>query len=169
MADLTLLANIYWDIRFAPTSLLTKNWDKVVLPSNDFTIEYKVAIPDPEAGDDAYKLINRPIKYETDGQSVTVGDLLLTMYLFYQEKLDKTDPFYQDNRGKSRLDIIGDETFLQSLIQVSPDIYKLRIAFDPKQQNSYDPEQEDLFQNYDAETDNEADDDSDEEEDEDIF
>lgn len=122
-----LIQELEWNIRVPPTAALTPDWERVVLPGRNFTIIYKIAIPDPETGDDAYQLADMAVPYEADGQPVTVADLLSTIYDFYQEPLDKNDPFYNPPEFERRNNPLGDEVELVSFEQVAPDKYEIGL------------------------------------------
>lgn len=127
MANLALLDNIDWSIRTRPTPNLVDDWTQVILPGRDFTIIYKIPIPDPETGDDAYQLVDMQVPYAAEGQPVTIADLLTSIYEFYQEPLDKKDPFYEPPQFTKRGDSMGDEHQFVGLEEVAPNTYNLEL------------------------------------------
>ena len=130
MANLNLIENLGWNVRQEPTEELTKNWEEQVLPGHNFSIIYKVGIPDPETGDDAYQLVAMEVPYETEGQPLAVADLLTTIYNFYQEPLDRNDPLRKPPRYTKRSDPIGDEVIFERLEEVAPNRYELTLELD---------------------------------------
>lgn len=94
MATHTLLDNITWNMEFPPrqdAQLVVRDetrpiglqvWKGVVFSPDNFTIIYPMAPYDEETV---------TINYETDGQAVSLLDLLTSIYEFYQEPLSQGD------------------------------------------------------------------------------
>ena len=100
MANLNLLDGIMWRV-YEPIEEADLHhgyneiaWDEVILPADNFIIEYLIVSlnPDDEEGAEVEKFLSIP--YETDGQPVTVRDLMTTIYNFYQEPVDPKDGPY---------------------------------------------------------------------------
>lgn len=104
----------------------------VVLPGNDFKIIFPFA---------RYEEIEQIIPYAAEGQPVTLHDLLLTIYLFYQEpipanelrKLKQTtrtfgiDEDIYDNVVK-RIDAMYGLVHFEGLILETPNVYSLHLG-----------------------------------------
>ena len=95
MADLDLINKISWNLIDPPQEdaeikddngnyrpLLPQEWQQVVLPGQNFIIEYPFA---------RYNELDPEIPYETDRIPVTLLELLTTIYLFYQEPLPQDE------------------------------------------------------------------------------
>ena len=94
MANLNLLDGIMWQVTDPYEEADLHHgydviyWDSVVLPRHNFVLKYPIFIRDPDEG---YINESQEIPYNTDGQPVTVRDLLATIYNFYQEPVNHTD------------------------------------------------------------------------------
>lgn len=136
--NLGILENINWGIDRSPrlAKIQTapgfirnpqdKDWRQVVLPSTSFTIIYPFA---------RYDEIEQVIPYDTEGQPVTLLDLLTTIYEFYQEiippnelaTLIQEDPEIYSDVVK-RIDAMYSLTFFEGLRSVGNNTYRLSLG-----------------------------------------
>ena len=136
-----LLTNIVWSINqpvekatmtVSPTRvrpLSQRELQQVILPGSNFSIVYPFA---------RYGEIDPTIPYDTDGQPVTLLDLLSTISDFYQERIPQNELDYLQEEEedeilytpdlKKRIDAMFDLVFVESLQPLGNDIYQLNLG-----------------------------------------
>ncbi len=144
MAQRTIVGggDISWNMEFPPREnaefydeedienegrpLTLREWQRVVLPGRNFTIVYNLT---------PYREERARILYETDGQPVTLLDLLTSIYEFYQEPLSQQEvarykqegyiPEDYDEPINKRIDALIGKTFFVSLDKEGNNVYEI--------------------------------------------
>ena len=112
-------------------SIRPEEWQQVILPGRNFSIMYPF-------GYQANYNINIP--YDTEGQPITLLDLLSTIYDFYQESVD-IDEFGQvrdvNDKTYKKWDVVTrayamrNLRYFESLTPLGNDVYRLNLATEP--------------------------------------
>ena len=138
MAKRFKLPDIYWDISKSPQenvlirdqiaySPTEEQWEKIVLPKNKFEIEYPFA---------RYNETNLVITYETEGDPITLLDLLTIIHEFYQEEISVEELTFLQGHDRDeiygdvvkRIDAMNVLVDFSGLEQISDHCYKLVLG-----------------------------------------
>lgn len=138
------LDEIFWDINKDPEEaayfpegakteypITQQQFATVVLPGRDFTLILPFA---------RFDEIEKYVLFQTDGAPVTLHDLLLSIYLFYQEEIpndemlelirisveDGEDEKYSDD--EKRIDAMKNLIIFEGVVEVSPNVYRLNLG-----------------------------------------
>lgn len=140
MANLNLLKEISWIVVSPPRetaaigedeNITDEQWQQVILPGRDFILRYPIT---------GYPEQTVKVLYQTEGQPVTLLDLLSSIQEFYAEDLtdevraevlaidpnalEIADYEIVNDRG----DLLGMRNIFEGLVQVGPNEYQVDLA-----------------------------------------